>query len=29
MFHRNAVVRQVNRVELLVAGLAGRLKMPA
>jgi hypothetical protein len=29
MFHRNAVVREVKRVELLVAGLAGRLKMPA
>jgi hypothetical protein len=29
MFHRNAVVREVKRVELLVARLSGRLKMPA
>jgi hypothetical protein len=29
LFHRNAVVREVKRVELLVAGLAGRLKTPA
>ena len=29
MFHRNAVVREVQRVELLVARLAGRLKMSA
>ena len=29
LFHRNAVVREVKRVELLVARLAGRLKMPA
>jgi hypothetical protein len=29
MFHRNAVVREVKRVELLVARLAGRPKMPA
>jgi hypothetical protein len=29
MFHRNAVVREVKRVELLVAQLVGRLKIPA
>ncbi len=29
VFHRNAVVREVKRVELLVARLADRLKMPA
>jgi hypothetical protein len=28
MFHRNAVVREVKRVELLVARLSNRLKMP-
>jgi hypothetical protein len=28
LFHRNAVVREVKQVELLVARLAGRLKMP-
>jgi hypothetical protein len=29
LFHRNSVVREVKRVELLVARLAGRPKMPA
>jgi hypothetical protein len=28
LFHRNAVVREVKRVELLVARLSNRLKMP-
>jgi cytochrome b561 len=28
LLHRNAVVREVKRVELLVARLSGRLKMP-
>jgi hypothetical protein len=28
IFHRNAVVREVKQVELLLARLAGRLKMP-